>query len=319
MELIVSEKKNEIPLVSVVVLCYNQAKYVEETLDSILNQTYSNIQLIIIDDCSQKDNSVEVIDTWINENSVDCIFIKHAQNQGICKSLNEAFSYVKGKYFQGIASDDVMLPDKIEKHVNILEKSSSEDALVFSDAYLMNEKSELYQNKFIAFHKTYLSLESGNFYLDLLVHNYIPAMSILYKVDQLKLTGGWDESLNYEDYDMLLRIAKNYNFIFDNNATVKYRFHESNLHKTITNWEEQNFKILMKHSDVDGVNEKLKFVLLNMYLSKNKSIKYFSGLYFSKETASDFSLFCIKHAIPVRIFKIRRFISKFIRKNSRIN
>ena len=74
------------PLVSIVALCYNHESYLKETLDSILNQTYKNIQLIIIDDCS-KDNSISLIKNWIHKNKVECVFIAHKENRGVCKSL----------------------------------------------------------------------------------------------------------------------------------------------------------------------------------------------------------------------------------------
>ena len=89
--------KDNFPLVSIVAICYNHEKFVKETLDSILHQTYSNIQLIIIDDCSQ-DNSVSEIKNWIKMNSVDCVFIERTENSGLCKNLNEGIVVSKGKY-----------------------------------------------------------------------------------------------------------------------------------------------------------------------------------------------------------------------------
>lgn len=287
----------EQPLVSIIAACYNQARYAKETLDSIKAQTYKNIELIIWDDCST-DNSVEVIENWIRENDVNCVFLKHTRNMGICKSLNDAFSHVKGKYLQITAVDDVLLPDKIEKQVEALEQSKDKEALVFSDALLMNERSELFQNKFIARHRRYLSLESGCFFEDLLDGNFIPCMTVLYKTSCLHEVGAWDENLIYEDYDMLLRLASAYEFVFMAEPTVKYRIHDSNFHKKYENLNEEmvksQFLIYLKYENEPVAKQQLIDILLGMYSESFPNMNYYADLYFQKHAADSFLLKCIK-------------------------
>src|ERR1035441_9874426 len=94
------------PLVSTIVLSYNQSRFVLETLESVKAQTYKATQLIIVDDCSL-DDSVATIDHWLQESGIHCEFIRHKKNQGICKSLNEALAVANGKYISMVASDDV--------------------------------------------------------------------------------------------------------------------------------------------------------------------------------------------------------------------
>ena len=262
----------EQPLVSVICACYNQSKFIAESLESVKNQTYKNLEVIIWDDFSS-DNSVEIIENWIHHNEDLTIkFIKNEKNLGICKSLNNAFSFAQGKYLQILALDDILLSTKIEKHVSILESSNDREALVFTDAYLMDDDSTLYQNKFIALHKKYLSLKTGNYFDDLLLYNYVPGMAVLYKMSVLKKIGLWDESLVYEDYDMMLRIAKDYHFIFDEEISVQYRFHQHNTHKTISNeMNESKFKIQLKYAGHDeNVDRLLKSHLIEKY--KNKKL-----------------------------------------------
>jgi len=112
------------PLVSIIAICYNHEKYVIETLDSILDQTYANIQLIIMDDCSS-DNSVQVINDWIKEKKVECIFVPHIENCGLCKTLNEALNYVNGDYYQAISCDDILMPEKITTQLAIFDHYQS--------------------------------------------------------------------------------------------------------------------------------------------------------------------------------------------------
>ena len=77
----------EAPLVSIICACYNQAQYVVESLDSVKNQTYKNIELVIYDDASS-DDSVSVISNWLEQNrDIKAFFTKNEINQGICKSL----------------------------------------------------------------------------------------------------------------------------------------------------------------------------------------------------------------------------------------
>src|ERR1039457_6887169 len=97
-------ESNDLPLVSVLVGCYNHARYVTETLESVRLQTYPKIQLIIWDDCS-RDNSVEAIQSWIRQHNYECIFLQHSVNRGICQSLNEALALAQGKYISMVAAD----------------------------------------------------------------------------------------------------------------------------------------------------------------------------------------------------------------------
>lgn len=273
----------EQPLVSVICACYNQSKFVVESLESVKNQTYQNLEIVIWDDASE-DDSVKKIDEWITKNpELNIQFIKNKENRGICKSLNTAQNLTTGKYIQLLALDDILLPDKIVRHVEILENSKENEVLVFTDGYLINDQSEIYQNRFIALHKNYLSLKSGNFFKDLLVKNFIPAMSILFKSSMLKAIGPWDENLVYEDYDMLLRLAKYHDFIFDKSTSVKYRIHENNSHKKLSSkMKESKYKIYLKHINYNKeVNAFLKSHLIKTFKShklKSEQIEYFANV-----------------------------------------
>lgn len=116
---IMSMDQPKMPLVTVGAFCYNNAQRVTETLDSILSQTYSPIELIIVDDCST-DNSVEVIKNWVKQNDVQCRMNFHTKNIGVCAGVNKVVQNCKGKYITFIG-DDIMLPHKSEKDIAVLE------------------------------------------------------------------------------------------------------------------------------------------------------------------------------------------------------
>jgi glycosyltransferase involved in cell wall biosynthesis len=304
---------NNYPLVTIIASCYNQDNFVIESLDSIKAQTYPNIELIIWDDCST-DNSVKTIDAWIENNHINCKFIRHNENKGICKSLNEAFGNAKGKYLQLIALDDILLQDKIERHVEILEKTDETIALVFSDAYLIDKDGNLKNNYFLESYRSNLELNSGNFMNELLIGNFIPAMSVLYKIDIINQVGLWDEKLHYEDYDMLLRLANKYDFILDKQMTVKYRLHDTNLHKTHVGLDikYKDFWILIKHTHFSLAHEKVIEILKSAYLNDNRNVREMAKAYFLLHKPVGFFLYCIYLNIPLSIYmKIKSVIFLF--------
>ncbi|QTY27707.1 glycosyltransferase [Flavobacterium sp. CS20] len=262
----------KLPLVSIIAVCYNHAKYVIETLESIKNQTYSNIELIIMDDCST-DNSVEVIKLWIKKTNYPCRLIAHQENQGLCKTLNEALRLIKGEYYQGLACDDVILKEKIKTQVKLFKELKDEYAVIYSDAYLMNDKSQLYYGNFIQRYKPkILEVPYGNIYQELINTNFIPAMSVLIKTDLVRKIDGYDEKLTYEDYDLWLRLAKNYKFYFSNYKSCKYRIHDNNMH-TSSKFDEvstiNTFYIFKKHIGNSIARRKVINSIYKMYKNGN--------------------------------------------------
>lgn len=105
------------PLITVVVITYNSSVYVLETLNSIVNQTYRNIELIISDDCST-DNTAEVCKGWINQNGNKfkgaVRFIKTEKNGGVCANCNNGLKYAKGEWIKIIGGDDKLRPICLE-------------------------------------------------------------------------------------------------------------------------------------------------------------------------------------------------------------
>src|ERR1035438_3501558 len=100
------------PLVSVVTCSYNNSKYIIETLDSIKNQTYPNIEIVIVEDCST-DNSAELINEWLLTYKGLYKFIRHEVNMGGSIPANVGLASSSGKYYSAIDTDDMMLPEKI--------------------------------------------------------------------------------------------------------------------------------------------------------------------------------------------------------------
>ena len=127
-------------LVSVLIPLYNHEKYINECLNSIKNQTYDNLELIIINDGSS-DNSEQVVKLWIENNkNLDITYISQ-ENQGVTKTLNKMIGLAKGKYITLCASDDILTTESIEKRVDFLRNNSLLEACI-GDANVIGTNSE---------------------------------------------------------------------------------------------------------------------------------------------------------------------------------
>lgn len=125
-------------LVSVIMPVFNAEKYIKKAIDSILNQTYSFLELIIVEDCST-DSTQKVIEAY-NDSRIKKIF--NERNHGISYSTNRAITESKGEYLAIMDDDDIATLDRLEKSVNYL-KRHPEISLVFGNAIIINENDQL--------------------------------------------------------------------------------------------------------------------------------------------------------------------------------
>ena len=262
--------------VSIIAVCYNQAPYVTETLDSIKAQTYKHIQLIIADDGS-KDNSKEVIKKWIAEHGTAVTFIDHPKNLGLTKNINSTLPYITGSYFQVFGCDDIMLPDKIEKQVALLQ-ANKDAGVVYSDMQLINKTGSHLSQTYFQKH-AYKQPFSGDHYEALINRIILAAPTVLIRKEILDKVGKYNEQLAYEDYDFFLRAAKYCTFIYQPYVTVNYRVLESSL----SNFEVYPIKYFQNlftvfYGNYDGrkqyrqqFNNRLFFCIKNLYSLKYKN------------------------------------------------
>jgi glycosyltransferase involved in cell wall biosynthesis len=260
------------PLVSMLVLSYNQSRFVLETLESVEAQTYKATQLIIVDDCSS-DDSVPTIERWVNENEINCTFIRHTKNQGICKSLNDALTVATGKYVSIVASDDVWLPDKIAQQVEMMESQPDRVGVIYSDAFQIDEWGRALPNMFIADHRRLPEMPQGEVFSVLLEANFIPAMTTLIRRSCYDVVGLYDEDLPWEDWDMWLRLARHYSFLYSPTPSAKYRRHEKSLSSSNqTSMLKGSFKTYFKQFCHGHLSEEQKSSLNNALLNMSEEL-----------------------------------------------
>ena len=255
------------PLVSMIVLSYNQSRFLPETLESVKAQTYKATQLIIVDDCSS-DGSVAIIDRWLNENGIQCTFIRHQNNQGICKSLNGALAVATGKYISMVGSDDVWLPAKIAQQVEIMESQPDHVGILYSDAFQMDEHGHASPDMFIAAHRRLPVMPQGQILDVLLEGNFIPAMTTLIRRSCYDQVGLYDENLRLEDWDMWLRFARHYSFIYSSMPSARYRRHENSFSRSNpARVLKESFKTCLKQFGLGHLNAEQRSSLTSWLLS----------------------------------------------------
>ena len=215
-----NKSKNE-PLVSVVVPSYNHEAYIEECILSIVNQTYKNIEVIVIDDGST-DNSRDILQRL---QKLYGFVLEYQENQGVARTQNRLFGMAHGKYITGSASDDFLMPDKIEKEVRFLEENPEYD-LVFGRVYMVDERSRIIENLQI-----FEPFEGQVKYIPfelLIENNRIPAPSIMLRKNSWEKCGGYNENSIIEDFDLWLKIAYNGKIAYLNEYFAYYRWHWKN-------------------------------------------------------------------------------------------
>ena len=263
-----------LPLVTIVALCYNHYDYLTETLDSILNQEYENLEVIIVDDFS-KDDSVELIENWLSKETLSWSFIRHEVNWGICKSLNETLDIANGKYFKIIACDDLMMPNFISTMVERFELLQEEYAMIYSDVQTINENSEAFGlTPFVERGwDTEEKVPSGELFDQLAGSCFIPAPSTLLRTRVLQDIR-FDESLIIEDWDMWLQIAKRYKIKGISEAMIHYRIHQASMfQKKSPIFRDHELRTVKKHMNYSSIAD----IAIKDFIYRNSMLSFLNN------------------------------------------
>ena len=211
------------PLVTVICTCYNHAPYVEKSLNSVINQDYKNIELIIVDNASQ-DNSVAVIENWLQKYP-SILFIKNAINIGNNKSFNQAIALSKGSYLIDLAADDVLTKEGITHQIDTFLKNPNA-GLVFGNATIIDENDSLLHYHFpvdINLKIIDTSIFNTNYESILKGGNCMCSVSGMYKRTVFEELKGYDENLAYEDLDLWIRFSRDFEFEYISEILAKKR------------------------------------------------------------------------------------------------
>jgi len=271
------EKGNRKPLVSVIVIAYNSGKFILETLESIKNQTYDNIELIVTDDGS-KDNTIAICKDWIDQNKsrfVNAILVTIPQNTGTAGNANRGIQASAGEWIKFIAGDDILMSDAIEKYLKFVD-----DKINACFAEYVEFTGQLSEHKYrrkhididrVAFGDNTTARQQYNILKRQFI-GYGPTFFVKKKV--LIEVGCFDERFPLmDDYPLFIRItAAGYKLHLIHEATVFYRVtsdsvsHSSNDNAIITNTEIRcirEYKYLYKYEHLNGLwRQYLKYSML---------------------------------------------------------
>jgi glycosyltransferase involved in cell wall biosynthesis len=212
-----------LPLVSVICLCYNHGRYIREAVDSVLAQTYPTIEIIIVDDFST-DDSRSVLNE-LKAAHPEIKFLLLDENLGNCKAFNIAFKTSKGQYVVDFATDDVMLPKRIEQQINRFEQLTRDFGVVFTDAIYIDEAGKnLYEHfAYLKAKRLIGDIPQGDVYQQVLKQYFICGPTMLVRREVFELLDGYDERLAYEDFDFWLRSSRIFKYSYLDEVLTKVR------------------------------------------------------------------------------------------------
>lgn len=251
------------PLVSVLIITYNSAKYVLETLESVKAQTWDNIELVVSDDCS-KDDTVKICSDWLKENENrfhKTTLLTVPQNTGIPANSNRGFRATTGEWLKTIGADDILLNNCLEDNIKYAQQFP-DTSFIVSDVIEIDDNGEVIReigvNEGLEFfskrNTTKKQLKAYSRW-----PTFLNTPTIFCKRDLAASTNYCDEEFRiYEDMSAIFRIiGKNVKVHYLNKPTVKYRIHPNSI---------------SRNEKLDAIREKEALGIFRKYQKKNLTI-----------------------------------------------
>lgn len=294
----------EAPLVSVALTVYNAADFVRDTVDSVLQQTYKNLELIISDDFST-DDSIGILRKYEKEDA-RVTLLTADRNRHACYAENKCFDKSKGKYFSMLGHDDIWRPWKIEEQVSFMEHEP-DYAMCFSHCHIIDENAEMHDDDFM-----YSVFKQDNHSREYWIRrlflqgNALCAASSIIRKELICPPLNRLSNIQVQDHELWLKLLRKGNlYILQDNMVLYRQFAER-----------ENLSNLESVADSDGktwrmaIETQLFKYKYIMSLSKEELFKYFSKEIGAFEAKDDFELQIIK-AWFLYIIKNRHFQDLF--------
>ncbi|HRE73172.1 MAG TPA: glycosyltransferase [Flavobacteriales bacterium] len=243
------------PLVSIICLSYNQSDFIVEALNSLIQQDYTNIQIVYLDNQSADDSYVKGLQIL---NRSGCNFVSHQfpKNVGIPKALNFALKeLVAGEYVSMLAADDWLELFAIREKV-VLSQANPELGIITAYGTIFYEDTNSFSPIDVRIFK------KGNVYGDLLKRNFIFSMGILIKKEVYDKIGYYNENCTIEDWEFSLRATKFFEIGLVERNHFFYRQHSSNYSKGSHKYFSDCILILKQHSDHPNSRIGLKWITI---------------------------------------------------------
>ncbi len=220
-----SSARQSVPTLSVTVLNYNYARYLPHCLDSILRQTFSDFELILINDCST-DNSLEVIEPYLADPRVR--LVNHSQNKGYIASLIEGSDLSRGKYLSVISADDYCVSDRAFEL--LVQPMEADDEVVFAysaHGQYADDGNHVYLRRP---HPESFVRQGFDEYRDIVQENYVLHSGVIIRSSAYAAVGGYDPTARYAcDTILWLMLCSRGKVAYSAEELYAYRRHESNM------------------------------------------------------------------------------------------
>lgn len=247
------------PLISILLPVYNGELFLSETITSILNQTFTEFEFIIINDGST-DKTEEIILSYSDSRIV---YVKNEQNVQLIATLNKGLRLCNGKYIARIDADDIALPNRLEEQLCFMEKNPE---IGVCGSWV--ETIGLEQNRIVQFHSDHDLIR-----MELLLHNYLHHPSVMIRNSILtnhKLQ--YPNCLHAEDYAMWVQLAKHTKFHILPKVLLKYRMHENSIGAQYNDIQLQQSAIIRKNQYEDlGIECDEKYEAFEKWIGSSKT------------------------------------------------
>ncbi|MGA1840851.1 MAG: glycosyltransferase [bacterium] len=263
--------------VSVIIPTFNRVTYLSEAIESVLSQSYDNLELIVVDDGSF-DNTRDLVHSFSDER----IGYFYQKNNGIASALNLGLKKSSGDYIARLDSDDIFLPEKLKLQVKLLDHNP-DLGLVYTQAYNMDDKG----NALKLFLKNHTCPQEP---LKVLRHFlFPPSQSIMFRRSCIDKIGYFDETMPVgEDWDFCIRMAQKYRFAYCDEPLVKIRKHPDMITSDKIKTAQSILQVMEKHVETLSLGEGKEWLaphyhnLGRLYLHKRNyknAREYFYGAF----------------------------------------
>ena len=224
--------------ISVITASYNYENYIKETIESVINQTFDDWEMLVVDDGS-KDNSVEVIKSYCEkDNRIKLLQHEGGINKGLIETIKLGAKEAKGEWLVFLESDDTVTPDYLEEKLKIAQ-SNPEVKFIFNDVNLFGEEDavkQMYEDYFVEFYETMTKIKTRKDYIkEFRTKNLVPTFSVVMLKKEIFDTLKFESSVTqWIDYYLWTQLAPKYDFYYLPKKLTNWRMHKSSYNNNKT-------------------------------------------------------------------------------------
>lgn len=260
-------------LISVIIPVYNAEKYISQTLESVAKQTYTNIEIVIVNDNSV-DSSEKIIYEWMHNNTIKIIYHKNKQNLGVAEARKVGIEISTGELVAFLDADDIWVSSKLKKQVQYFIEHPN---IVLVHTYMRGFNDQIFY-KSSKFQQKLVNQLEGYIYNRLLMGNMLCTSSVIVKKQIFSEVGYFCKEYSpSEDWDIWLKIAYHYPIGLIKEYLVNYRDVSSGISKNIEAYKKAVISVFNKHfENIESNQKKAVFRKFISYYNYNVGNQYLS-------------------------------------------